>query len=126
VAGTVLYIDDSPELPRGTAEELSRLGFRLKHTRDPEEGLRWAREGLSRMVLLEVLLPDHDGWEILQELGTCRGSAGELPVLILTRGERTPGRAHAQPLSTPTSTRSARARTVRRVAPQLFARRVSP
>jgi CheY-like chemotaxis protein len=90
VAGTVLYIDDSPELPRGTAEELSRLGFRLKHTRDPEEGLRWAREGLSRMVLLEVLLPDHDGWEILQELGTCRGSAGELPVLILTRGERTP------------------------------------
>jgi CheY-like chemotaxis protein/tetratricopeptide (TPR) repeat protein len=90
LAGTVLYIDDSPELPRGTAEELSRLGFRLRHTRDPEEGLRWAREGLSRMVLLEVLLPDHDGWAILEELGTCTGSAGELPVLVLTRGERTP------------------------------------
>ncbi len=92
MAGTVLYIDDEPELPRGTAEELSRLGFRLKHTRDPEEGLGWAREGLSRMVLLEVLLEDegHDGWELLEQLGCCTGPAGPLQVLILTRGERTP------------------------------------
>jgi len=90
VAGTVLYIDDEPELPRGTAEELSRLGFRLKHTRDPEEGLRWAREGLSRMVVLEVLHEEADGWELLASLGTCAGSAGELPVIVLTRGERTP------------------------------------
>lgn len=90
MAGTVLYIDDAPELPRGTAEELSRLGFRLKHTRDPEEGLRWAREGLSRMVLLEVLPEEGDGWELLQALGSCAGPAGDLPVLILTRGERTP------------------------------------
>ncbi|MGI9590507.1 MAG: response regulator, partial [Myxococcota bacterium] len=90
MAGTVLYIDDEPELPRGTAEELSRLGFRLKHTRDPEEGLRWAQEGLSRMVLLEVLHEDCDGWELMARLATCGGSAGELPVVILTRSERTP------------------------------------
>jgi len=92
VAGTVLYIDDEPELPRGTAEELSRLGFRLKHTPDPEEGLGWAREGLSRMVLLEVLFEDeaHDGWQLLEQLGSCTGPAGPLQVLILTRGERTP------------------------------------
>jgi CheY-like chemotaxis protein/tetratricopeptide (TPR) repeat protein len=90
VAGTILYIDDQPELPQGCAEALSGLGFHLKHTQDPQEGLRWAREGLSRLVLLEVLLESGDGWELLTELGSCTGSAGELPVLILTRGPRTP------------------------------------
>lgn len=90
MGGTVLYIDDEPELPRGTAEELSRLGFRLKHTADPQEGLRWASEGLSRMVLLEVLHEECDGWDLLARLAGCAGPAGELPVVILTRGERTP------------------------------------
>lgn len=90
VPGTLLYIDDAPELPAGTAHELSRLGFRLLHVDDPEEGVRLAGEGVGQMVLLEILLPGGDGFEVLERLRSCRGAADDLPVLVLTRGERSP------------------------------------
>jgi CheY-like chemotaxis protein/tetratricopeptide (TPR) repeat protein len=90
VAGTVLYIDDAPEVPEGFGLALSRVGYRLAHTADPEEGLRMVREGLPRLVLLEVLLDSGDGLDLLERLRSEPGAAGEVPVVILTRGERSP------------------------------------
>jgi CheY-like chemotaxis protein/tetratricopeptide (TPR) repeat protein len=90
MAGTVLYIDDALELPRGSDAELRRLGFRLAHTDDPEEAVRLARETEPRLVLLEVLIESCDGWELLEQIRSAEEPAGHLPVVILTRGERSP------------------------------------
>jgi CheY-like chemotaxis protein/tetratricopeptide (TPR) repeat protein len=91
VAGTILYIDDAPELPEGSDAELRRVGFRLAHTNDPAEALRLAREAEPCLVLLEVLLESCDGWELLEQIRSWDEPAGRVPVVILTRGDRSPG-----------------------------------
>ena len=90
MAGTVLYVDDALELPEGSDTELRRLGFRLAHTSDPAEALRLAREEEPRLVLLEVLLESCDGWELLEQIRSWDEPAGHVPVVIFTRGERSP------------------------------------
>ena len=90
MAGTILYVDDAPELPEGSDAELRRLGFRLAHTNDPAEALHLAREAEPRLVLLEVLLESCDGWELLEQIRSWDEPAGRVPVVILTRGERSP------------------------------------
>jgi len=88
--GLVLYIDDVRELPEGTARELSRIGYELVHTSDPDEGLRLAREREPRVVLVEVLLGSRDGMELIEAIRSISGPAGRVPIVIVTRGERTP------------------------------------
>jgi CheY-like chemotaxis protein/tetratricopeptide (TPR) repeat protein len=90
VAGTILYVDDAPALPQGSERELQRLGFRLSHTPDPEQALRLAGEGVLRLVLLEVLLPGGGGWGLLERIRSWKGHIGRVPVVVLTRGERSP------------------------------------
>lgn len=90
MAGTILYVDDVSALPEGFAGEVSRIGYRLTHTADPEAAVRLAREGLPRIVLLEVLLGSGAGWELLEEIRSWGGAAGEVSVIVFTRGERTP------------------------------------
>ena len=90
MAGTILYLDDAPALPEGSERELQRLGFRLASTQSLEEALRLAREGVPRLILLEVLMPAGEGWQLLEELRSWPESTGRVPVVVLTRGERSP------------------------------------
>lgn len=90
MGGTILYVDDEPALPEGFAGEVSRIGYRVSHTADPEAALRLARDGLPRILLLEVLLGSGAGWDLLEEIRTWEGAAGQLSVIVFTRGERTP------------------------------------
>jgi CheY-like chemotaxis protein len=87
---TILYIDDTPELPEGTAEGLEGAGYRLLHTPDAREALRVVREEDPRVVLLEVLIASCDGLELMQRIRSAEGPAGKVPVLIVTRGMRSP------------------------------------
>jgi CheY-like chemotaxis protein/tetratricopeptide (TPR) repeat protein len=87
---TILYIDDTPELPEGTAEGLEGAGYRLLHTPDAKEALRVVRQEGPRVVLLEVLTASCDGLELMQRIRSCEGPAGKVPVLIVTRGMRSP------------------------------------
>jgi len=90
VTGTVLYVDDDPQLPAQVDEVLAQVGYELVHTADPEEALRLVREQPPpALVLTEVLLPDCDGFELIERIG-CASVAPPLPVVVVTRGERTP------------------------------------
>ncbi|MDJ0852339.1 MAG: response regulator [Myxococcota bacterium] len=90
MGGTILYVDDAPQLPEGSDRELRRLGFRLLQAADVHEALGLVREAPPRLVLLEVLLGSGDGWELLEEIRCLEGEAARVPVVLLTRGERTP------------------------------------
>jgi CheY-like chemotaxis protein/tetratricopeptide (TPR) repeat protein len=90
VAGTILYIDDAPELPAGSAGALLGIGYRVVHTADPEHGLRLAREQAPQIVLVELLLRAGDGFELIERIRSWEGLPGQVPIVILTRGERTP------------------------------------
>ena len=64
----VLAIDDDLEILESLARRLTRWGFRAVVASRGREGLRLARELRPFAILLDVAMPDMDGWAVLREL----------------------------------------------------------
>lgn len=80
----ILLIDDDEELGELLTDFLRREGFGLQVALTATDGLRRLRASNPAMVLLDLMLPDMDGFEVLHELR--RG--GGPPVIMLTaKGE---------------------------------------
>jgi len=77
---SILLIDDDKELCALMAEYFSEQGFDLEFVHDGPRGLARVFEGGFDLVLLDVMLPVVDGFEILRQIR--RRSAG--PVIMLT------------------------------------------
>jgi DNA-binding response OmpR family regulator len=77
----ILVIDDDPSVTSLLKRGLSYEGFQVETARSGVEGLTIARERPSDMVILDVLMPDLNGFEVLQRL---RAGDEQLPVLMLT------------------------------------------
>ncbi len=83
-AKPVLLIDDDEELGTLLTDYLTREGFRVEVAGNGREGLALARSQAHCMVLLDIMLPDMDGFEVIRELR----KTSTLPVIMLTaRGE---------------------------------------
>jgi two-component system response regulator CpxR len=80
----VLVVDDDVELCSLVQEYLTAEGFTLKAVHDGEQGLQQALTGEYSMVVLDVMLPGINGFEVLRRIR----SVSKIPVLLLTaRGE---------------------------------------
>ncbi len=81
--GLVLVVDDDPATRELVARFLERDGFRVAVAADGREGMEKARALKPRVVLLDVTMPQMDGWSVLRAL---RGDAelGGTPVVIVT------------------------------------------
>ncbi|HEY6489162.1 MAG: response regulator transcription factor [Terracidiphilus sp.] len=80
----VLLIDDDVELCAMLTDYLSRNGFRVKATHRGDTGLVMAQQRQWAVVLLDVMLPGMDGFEVLKRIR----SESNVNVLLLTaRGE---------------------------------------
>jgi two-component system response regulator CpxR len=80
----ILVIDDDVELCSLLAEFLKREGFSVEFQHEGNQGLARALEGECDLLVLDVMLPGIDGFEILRRLR----QKSSLPVLMLTaRGE---------------------------------------
>lgn len=83
-ASTVLYIEDNPANLKLVARILQRYpGAHLLTTASGAEGVALARAEQPDLVLLDINLPDTDGYQILRLLKTNRNTAG-IPVIALT------------------------------------------
>ena len=80
---SILVIEDEPKtgdyLQRGLAES----GFNVRLARNGRDGLHIAREEAIELVVLDVMLPRMDGWEVLAALRADPATA-QMPVLFLT------------------------------------------
>lgn len=80
----VLLIDDDRELCAMLSDYLGRHGFQVTVEHHGETGLQRAQSGRFAIVLLDVMLPGMDGFEVLRRLRT----TSQVSVLLLTaRGE---------------------------------------
>lgn len=80
----VLVVDDDTALCEMLVRYLEPEGFRVETAHDGNEGLIRARSGEFRLVILDVMLPGIDGFEVLRNLRR----ASTVPVLMLTaRGD---------------------------------------
>jgi two-component system response regulator CpxR len=76
----VLLIDDDVELGALLKEFLTREGFSVEVVHESRQGLQRAAAGDSDLVVLDVMLPGMDGFEILRQLR----QESRVPVLMLT------------------------------------------
>ena len=80
----ILIVDDDEELAGLLSELLTREGFRVDMQHDGVKGLATALGGGYDLMVLDVMLPGMDGFEILRRVRR----ESRLPVLMLTaRGE---------------------------------------
>ena len=77
----VLVIEDEPAIRRGIADALGFAGHAVREAADGEEGLRMAFAAGIDLILLDLMLPKRNGFDILKEVRRVRPT---LPVIILT------------------------------------------
>ena len=77
----VLVVEDNADLALGLRMNLEVEGHRVSVAATGAEGLRLARELRPDLLVLDLMLPDLDGYRVLE---TLRDEGHELPVLILT------------------------------------------
>lgn len=77
----VLVVDDEPTLAELVTLALRYEGWEVRSALDGGSAVRVAREFRPDVVVLDVMLPDFDGLEVLRRL---RFEVGSLPVLFLT------------------------------------------
>ena len=83
-SGRILVIDDDPELCKLVARFLGAEGFRVETVRAGMQGVERARSGEHDLIVLDVMLPGMDGFEILRRVR----ADSRTPVLMLTaRGD---------------------------------------
>ena len=77
----LLVVDDEPNIRELLATSLRFAGFEIHTAADGASALRLAREVLPDLVLLDVMLPDMDGFTVTTRM---REKGQTMPVLFLT------------------------------------------
>jgi len=84
----VLLIEDEPNIIEAIRFILSRDGWRVDTHSDGETALEAIRARVPDLVILDVMLPNKSGYDILNDLRSDE-ALGSTPVLMLTaRGQR--------------------------------------
>lgn len=83
---TILFIEDEPTLQKTVGKYLEEEGYDVKNALDGEIGLQMAKKFNPALILLDLILPKMDGFEVLQELKK-DPETKNIPVIILTNLE---------------------------------------
>jgi signal transduction histidine kinase/CheY-like chemotaxis protein len=67
-AQDVLVIDEDESVQKALTKILEPEGFSVISARTGQDGLRLARERNPKIIILDILMPDMDGWTVLKEL----------------------------------------------------------
>jgi signal transduction histidine kinase/DNA-binding response OmpR family regulator len=79
----VLVIDDDPAARDLIGRFLVAEGFGVRTATSGEDGLRLAREEPPDLITLDVVMPQMDGWSVLQQL-KAEPALAEIPVILVT------------------------------------------
>jgi DNA-binding response OmpR family regulator len=88
MAKKILFIEDEPHLQKAVGEVLKQEGFKIFSALDGEEGIKSAKKEKPNLILLDLILPKKDGFEVLAELKADQ-KLKDIPVIILTNLEGT-------------------------------------
>ena len=83
----ILIVEDEADIRELLRFNLEREGFTVHEAADGTQGLALARQYTPDLVILDVMLPGVDGFEVCRRLGA-QSETSHIPVLMLTaRGE---------------------------------------
>lgn len=81
--GPILIVEDDPNTAALVETYLEREGFKTIKAMDGESGLKLAKQHHPGFVVLDLMLPRLDGWEVCRQLRTF----SDVPILMLTARE---------------------------------------
>jgi two-component system phosphate regulon response regulator PhoB len=87
----ILVVDDEPDIVALVAYHLARSGYRVSTASTGTEALQAAREEQPALVVLDLMLPELSGFQVLERLRADRALA-DIPVLMLTARRDEPDR----------------------------------
>jgi DNA-binding response OmpR family regulator len=77
----ILIVEDEPDLILSLEEDLCRQGHQTQVASDGEQGLRLGKQDGWDLILLDVMLPKMDGFDVAHAL---RGAGVTTPIIMLT------------------------------------------
>lgn len=77
----ILIVEDDNDIALGLEEDLSRHGFQVETVGDGEGALSRSREYHWDLIILDLMLPKKDGFEVCKEL---RREGIKIPIIMLT------------------------------------------
>ncbi len=85
---TILVADDDPQILTMLGIRLAKKGYRVLEAADGIQTLALAREHHPDIVLLDVMMPGKNGWEVAKEMRADIGLRGVGIVMLTAIGEK--------------------------------------
>jgi len=79
----ILIIDDEADLIALAKQRLEAGGYRVFYAEDGEDGIKMAAKEKPDLILLDIMMPKKDGFEVLQHLKS-DANMWNIPVVMLT------------------------------------------
>jgi len=79
----VLVVDDESEITEIVETFLSEAGYRVKVENDPQQAVDAALELMPDVILLDIMMPGVDGYDVCQQI-KARSELSNVPVVFLT------------------------------------------
>lgn len=84
----ILIVDDEPNIVTSLEYLMKREGFHVEIAGDGEAGLKAARERRPDLVLLDIMLPKMNGFEVCEKLRADPGCRGMKIVMLTAKGRQ--------------------------------------
>ena len=79
----VLYIEDDPEMITLVSLILNRRNYQVTGATGGQEGLDIVRHQSPDLILLDLMMPEMDGWDVYQQLKSSE-TTRQIPVIVIT------------------------------------------
>ncbi|MEG3989775.1 PAS domain-containing protein [Microcoleus sp. S28C3] len=79
----ILMVDDHPESLRLLSQLLSKRGYKVRPTRDGKLALNFALSSPPDLILLDILMPGVDGYQVCEQLKACPETK-DIPVIFIS------------------------------------------
>jgi DNA-binding response OmpR family regulator len=79
----ILIVEDDAVMREAVGEYLKGEGFEIVYASDGEEGVNLAKEQIPDLILLDIILPKKDGYEVIKEVKDDE-KAKKIPIVLLT------------------------------------------
>ena len=80
---SIIYIEDDPEMIDLVTLILNRRGFIVKGAHGGKQGLEMVMQEKPDLVLLDLMMPDLDGWDLYQQFKS-NETTKDIPIIIIT------------------------------------------
>jgi len=84
---TILFVEDESAIHKTLSDVFSKKDYNILSALDGEVGLRLAKEKKPDIILLDLILPKMNGFEVLEELKKDE-TTKDIPVIVLTNLEQ--------------------------------------